>query len=142
MKNILSQIDHIGIIVKDLEKSLSSFQKILGIELKEIEEMQKEGDTYRLAFLTIAGVNIELVETSASNGLVADFHLKETDGIHHIAFRADNLEALFTELQGKGARFLSDKVILGSRGSKVAFFRPEEFNGIYIELVEPKKGST
>ena len=142
MKNLISQIDHMGIIVKDLNKSLRPYQELLGIEIKEIEEIQDQEAIYRLAFLPIGGVNIELVETSASDGLVADFIRERGDCIHHIAFRVDNLEALFNELKDRGIGFVGDKIVSGSRGSKVAFFKAEEFNGVYIELVQPKEGET
>jgi methylmalonyl-CoA epimerase len=142
MKNFISQIEHIGIIVKDLKKSLCPYQELLGIEIKEIEEIQEQGAIYRLAFLPIAEVNIELVETSASDGLVADFIRERGDRIHHIAFKVNNLEALFNELKGRGIEFVGDKIVSGSRGSKAAFFKAEEFNGVYIELVQTKEEDT
>jgi len=139
MKNLVSRIEHIGIVVEELEKSLLPYQELLQLELKEIEEIEVQDATNRVAFLPIAGVNIELVETSATTGLAADFLRGKGEGIHHIAFKVDNLETLFNELKSKGTKFIWDKIIQGSRGSKVAFFEPSEFNGVYIELVEKQE---
>lgn len=139
MKNLASRIEHIGIVVKELEKSLLPYQELLQLELKEIEEIEVQGSINRVAFLAIAGVNIELVETSATTGLVADFLRGKGEGIHHIAFKVENLETLFNELKSKGTKFIWDKIIHGSRGSKVAFFEPQQFHGIYIELVEKQE---
>lgn len=136
MKGLVSKIEHIGIVVRDLKKSLGPYQELLGLELKETEEIEVQGAVNRVAFLPIAGVNIELVETSASSGLAADFLRERGEGIHHIAFEVEDLDETFHELRSRGTGFVWDKIIKGSRGSKVAFFKAEEFNGVYIELVQ------
>lgn len=133
---MISKIEHIGIVVKDLEKSLRPYQELLGLKLRETEELDVEGAMTRLAFFPIGEVNVELVHTTAHTGLVADFLKEHGEGIHHIAFEVEDLETVFQDLRSRGIQFVWDKIITGSRGSKVAFFKAEEFNGIYIELVQ------
>ncbi|MSO22828.1 MAG: VOC family protein [Acidobacteria bacterium] len=133
---VISKIEHIGIVVKDLEKSLRPYQELLGLKLRETEELDVEGAMTRLAFFPIGEVNVELVHTTAHTGLVADFLKEHGEGIHHIAFEVEDLETVFQDLRSRGIQFVWDKIITGSRGSKVAFFKAEEFNGIYIELVQ------
>jgi methylmalonyl-CoA epimerase len=132
-------IDHIGIIVKDLEASLKGYTSYLGLKVKEIEEVVVEISRDRLAFLPVGDTNIELIETSAKKGIAGDFLRKHGEGIHHIAIRVENLDRIFQELESQGVKFVWGRVIERSRGSKIAFFEPEEFNGIYIELVEKRR---
>ena len=89
-----------------------------------------------MAFFLVGEVNVELVHTMAQTGLAVDFFKEHGEGIHHIAFEVENLEKMFQDLRAKGIQFVWDKIITGSRGSKVAFFKSEEFNGVYIELVQ------
>ena len=130
------KVEHIGIIVKDLEDGIRKYTSLLGLELKEIEEVEVEGALNRVAFLPAENTNIELVATTAKEGVVADYIKQRGEGIHHIAFEVEDLEKIFEELSSRGVKFLWDKIIEGSRGSKVAFFEPNELNGVYIELVQ------
>jgi methylmalonyl-CoA/ethylmalonyl-CoA epimerase len=133
---MVHKIDHIGIVVKNLEKSLQPYQELLGLPLKEREELELKGSNYKIAFLPISGVNLELVETDSTTGIAAEFLRDHGEGIHHMAFEVEDLDKMMEELQSRGVRFVWDKPLQGSRGSRVAYFKPEEFNGIYIELVE------
>ena len=136
MKGLVSKIEHIGIVVKDLEKSMRPYQQLLGLKLKETEQLDVQGALTRVAFFPIGEVNMELVHTTAQTGLAAEFLMEHGEGIHHIAFEVEDLEKTFQDLRSRGVKFVWDKIITGSRGSKVAFFKSEEFNGVYIELVQ------
>jgi len=133
---MVRKIEHIGIVVQDLEKSLLPYQELLGLELKETEELDVQGALTRVAFFPIGETNVELVYTTAKTGLAAEFLRDHGEGIHHIAFEVEDLEKTFQSLRSRGIQFVWDKIITGSRGSKVAFFKAEEFNGVYIELVQ------
>ncbi len=133
---MVGKIDHIGIVVANLEASTARYQTLLGLQLKEIEEVEVEGALLRVAFLPTGNTNIELVHTTAKSGLAADFLRDRGEGIHHIAFAVEDLASIFDTLRGQGVSFLWDRIIPGSRGSQVAFFKSEEFNGVYIELVQ------
>ena len=93
-----TKIDHIGIVVRDIKRSLLPYQGLLKLDVEEFEELDFEGAVYRLAFLSVGGVNLELVETSATSGLAAEFLREHGEGIHHIAFEVDDLERTFREL--------------------------------------------
>lgn len=133
---MVGRIEHIGIITKDVEASMNRFRSLLGLEVKNIEELKVENAMIKIAFLPVGEINIELIQPTAKTALNADFLQKEGDSIHHIAFEVEDLEKTFNELRSQGVEFIWDRIIEGSRGSKVAFFRAEEFNGIYIEIVE------
>jgi len=135
---MIKKIDHIGIIVKDIESSLEKYRNILGLDVKETEEVKVEGAMNRVDFLPVGSINIELIHTNAISGIAAAFLRERGEGIHHVAFEVSDLEKTFSELREKGIKFLWDKIIKGSRGSVVAFLEPEEMNGVYIELVQKK----
>jgi methylmalonyl-CoA epimerase len=133
---MVNKIEHIGIVVDDLESSIKKYTSLLDLDLEEIEEVNVEGVINRVAFLPVGQTNIELVETTAETGLVADFLREKGEGIHHLALEVEDLESMFKSLKAQGVEFLWDRIIKGSRGSSVAFFKPEEFHGVYIELVQ------
>ena len=133
---MVTKIDHIGIFVKDLESSVGKYARLLGLEAGKIEEVTFDGAVDRLAFLPLGDASIELIGTTAEKGFAADFLKEKGEAIHHIAFEVEDLDKVFGELASQGVAFLKNRVLAGSRGTKVAFFQPEEFNGVYIELVE------
>lgn len=133
---MLTKIDHIGIVVKDLKDSIKKYTSLLDLEVKEIEEVDVENAINRVAFLPIGETNIELVQTTAKEGLAADFLKERGEGIHHIALEVEDLNKIFQALRSRGVEFIWDRIIKGSRGSIIAVIKPEEFNGVYIELVQ------
>jgi methylmalonyl-CoA epimerase len=135
---MVTKVEHIGICVRDLKASMEKYTDLLGLELREIEEVQVEGALNRIAFLPLGGLDVELLHTEAETGLIADFLKERGEGIHHIAFEVEDLEGTFEKLRSRGVSFLWDAIVPGSRGTRIAFFRPEEFNGVYIELVQKK----
>ena len=130
------KIDHIGILVKDLEDSLEKYTALLDLKADKIEEIEVDGVMDRLAFLPIGDADIELIHCRAETGFAADFLKARGEAIHHIAFEVEDIHEIFRKLHTRGVKFLKNQVLDGSRGRKVAFFEPEEFNGVYIELVE------
>jgi lactoylglutathione lyase/methylmalonyl-CoA/ethylmalonyl-CoA epimerase len=133
---MINKIEHIGIIVKDLEASIKKYTSLLGLELSDIEEVTVENIVNKIAFLPVADTNIELIQTTSQTGLAADFLKERGESIHHIAVEVEDIEQIVSDLRSKGVSFMWDGIIDGSRGSRVAFFKPEEFNGVYIELVQ------
>ena len=130
------KIDHIGMIVKDLDASLASYTSKLGLEVEEIEEIEVEGAKDRLAMIPIGESRIELIETSAEKGLAADFLKEHGEGIHHIAIRVEGIDKIYEDLSAKGVKFVWGEVIQRDPKTKIAFLEADEFNGVLIELVE------
>ncbi len=138
---MVTKIEHIGIVVEKLEESISKYTSLLDLEVTEIEEINVEDVTNKVAFLPVGETDIELVETSGTTGLAADFLKERGEGIHHIALEVDDLDLIFKRLRDRGTRFMWDRIIHGARGMRAAFFKAHEFNGVYIELVEKPKTS-
>jgi len=136
----IKRIDHIGIAVKDLLKSLKPYQELLGLPLNGIETVEFGGAILSVAFLPLRETEVELLHTTGTTGLVAEHIAKHGEGINHIAFEVDDIDSCYQELKAKGTKFITDGVVPGSRNTRVLFFDTGEFNGIYIELIEmPKK---
>jgi methylmalonyl-CoA epimerase len=137
-----TKIEHIGIVVRDLDDSLKKFTSLLGLKVKEVEEVNVEGNSVKVAFLPIGAVNIELVTTTAQTGLVADFLREKGEGVHHIAVEVEDIYSEFEKLRSQGVEFVWGKIINGSRGTKVAVIEQKELNGVYIELVQKHQCKT
>ena len=140
--HMLRRIDHIGIAVKDFEKSMKPYRELLDLPLNGTEEVDVQGALNKIAFFPMGDTEVELLYTTAPTGLIADHIRDHGEGIHHIAFEVDDIDAWYERLKKKGTKIMWDKVIPGSRGTRILFFEPEEFNGVHIELLQyPKKDS-
>ena len=103
----ISHIEHIGIAVKDLQKSISFYENILGLKCYNIEEIKDQ--KVRTAFFKSGDTKIELLEPTDPESTIAKFIEKKGEGIHHIAFATDNIEQVLTELSEKGVRLIDSK---------------------------------
>lgn len=133
---MVTKIDHIGIFVKNLEGSLKKYIDLLGLEPEKIEAINIDGVKDRRAVLPIRDATVELVDSPTGMGFAADFLKEKGEAIHHIAFEVKDLAKNFEELRSRGVKFLKDQILEAPGGRKFIFFQPEEFNGIYIELVQ------
>jgi methylmalonyl-CoA/ethylmalonyl-CoA epimerase len=129
---MVKKIDHVGVAVKSLEEALKVYSQGLGINLKEIEEMP----TQKLAMLPIGESMIELLEAKTPDAPVAKFIETRGEGIHHIAFRVENIEEALAQARAAGLRLIDETPRTGAGGSKIAFIHPKSVFGVMIELVE------
>jgi len=134
---MIKKIDHIGIVVKSIEKASELFSNILGLKVggEELIEEQK----VKVAFLPLGDSELELLESTSPDGPIARFIKKKGEGIQHIAFRVDNLEKVLEKLKEEGVRLIDEKPRYGAGGAKIAFLHPKSTNGILIELSERKE---
>jgi len=134
---MIKKIDHIGIVVKSIEKASELFSNILGLKVggEELIEEQK----VKVAFLPLGDSELELLESTSPDGPIARFIKKKGEGIQHIAFRVDNLEKALEKLKEEGVRLIDEKPRYGAGGAKIAFLHPKSTNGILIELSERKE---
>ncbi|MDP3487505.1 MAG: VOC family protein, partial [Bacillota bacterium] len=77
-----------------------------------------------------------LLEATDPDSPVAKFIEAKGEGVHHIAFRVDNLEEALAELKAKGVRLIDEKPRVGAHGAKIAFIHPKASNGVLVELCE------
>jgi methylmalonyl-CoA epimerase len=101
------------------------------------EEVVEEQNV-KVAFLPVGESELELLESTSPDGNIAKFIEKKGEGIHHIAFEVDDLEAKLEELEKEGVRLIDKKPRYGAGGARIAFLHPKSTNGILVELCEHK----
>ncbi len=133
----MDKLEHIGIAVKNLEASNKLFAKLLGRSHYKIEEVEREG--VRTSFFEVGGVKIELLEATREDSAIAKFIEKRGEGIHHLAFATDKIEAEVKTLSGDGFTPLSDEPKPGADNKKIIFLHPKTTNGVLVELCQDVK---
>jgi methylmalonyl-CoA/ethylmalonyl-CoA epimerase len=128
------QIDHIGIAVKSIADAGKFYTDILGLTIDEIENVADQ--KVNVAFLPITGSEVELLESTESDGPVAKYIDSRGEGVQHMAFRVANIEEALQELKEKGVRLIDQEPRKGAGGAKIAFIHPKETNGVLIEICE------
>ena len=129
------KIDHIGIAVKSLSES-SKLYELLGIKSTGTEEVAEQ--KVNIAFFPVGDSEVELLESTASDGPIARYIEKNGEGMQHIALRVDDLDAALAELKAKGVRLIDEKPRYGAGGARIAFVHPKSTGGILLELSERK----
>ena len=129
------KIEHIGIVVNNLEESLTLWTELLNLRVRGIEEIKERG--VKLAHLEIDdGPSIELVTPHGEGSPLEKFLRERGEGIHHFCFEVQDVEDAVKKLKEKGIQFVHDKPQKGAEGSLIAFIHPRHFNGVLIELKE------
>ncbi len=130
----MNKIEHIGIAVKDLEKSNQLFASLFGKKHYKVEEVLSEG--VKTSFFKSGPNKIELLEATSPESPIAKFIAKKGEGIHHIAFAVDDIEAEIKRLKEEGFTVLNDVPKKGADNKLVAFLHPKSTNGVLIELCQ------
>lgn len=131
---MIEKIDHIGIAVRNIEKTSELLSNILGLKVAGEENVEEQ--KVKVAFLPLGDSELELLESTSPEGPIARFIEKKGEGIQHIAFRVDNIEKALEKLKKGGVRLIDEKPRYGAGGAKIAFLHPKSTNGILIELCE------
>jgi methylmalonyl-CoA/ethylmalonyl-CoA epimerase len=128
----MEKCEHIGIAVKSLAESVPLFEKLLNSKCYKTELV--EGENVNTAFLKTGETKIELLESTEPDGVIARFIEKKGEGIHHIAFEVDEIEAEMDRLKKEGFVLLTEKPKAGADNKLVCFLHPKHTNGVLIEL--------
>ena len=142
LKDMITDIRHIGIIVRDAEKSTNVFKNLLDLDDDEVllvpTEITKGESKY--SFIPIGGTELELIEPISEN--FTKMLGNPAEGINHMAFTVKDIEEAVSLMNKKGVRLghVTKKGILDMKRSKVAYFNPDDTDGILIEFVQPKEG--
>jgi methylmalonyl-CoA/ethylmalonyl-CoA epimerase len=133
----MNKIEHIGIAVKDLETSNKLFAALLGKEHYKIESVESEG--VNTSFFQSGPNKIELLEATNPESPIAKFIEKKGEGIHHIAFAVDDIEAEIKRLTDEGFQLINKAPKKGADNKLVVFLHPKSTNGVLIELCQEIK---
>ncbi len=132
---MLDKIDHLGIAVDDLDSALAVYSTTLGLSVKRREVVEEQG--VELAALIVGETLIELLRPLSEDTPVGRFLSKRGPGLHHVAYRVDDIEAALAALREAGARLIDEIPRRGMGGSRIAFVHPSATTGVLTELVEP-----
>ncbi|HEX3804210.1 MAG TPA: methylmalonyl-CoA epimerase [Solirubrobacteraceae bacterium] len=132
---MLGAIDHTGIAVTDLDESLRFYTDVLKLPLVHRETVAEQG--VDAALLDIGDGHIELIAPLGPDTGVAKFLERRGPGLHHVAYRVDDIDAVLASLSAAGVRLIDTQPRIGIRGSRVAFLHPSASGGVLTEIVEP-----
>jgi methylmalonyl-CoA/ethylmalonyl-CoA epimerase len=132
----LSHIEHIGIAVKSIDDAIPYYEEILGLKCYAVEEVKDQ--KVKTAFFMIGQTKLELLESTDPEGPIGKFIEKKGEGIHHIAFATQDLEAALEEAESKGIQLIDKQPRKGAEGLHIAFLHPKSTRGILTELCENK----
>jgi methylmalonyl-CoA/ethylmalonyl-CoA epimerase len=133
----MKKLEHIGIAVKNLDKSNKLFAKLLGKEHYKIEDVPSEG--VRTSFFDIGGVKIELLEATRADSPIAKFIEKRGEGLHHLAFDVDDIKTQMRQTEEEGFLVLQKEPKQGADNKLVNFLHPKTTNHVLIELCQEKR---
>jgi len=133
---MITQIDHIGIAVRSLDAAVAFYERTFDLRCLHREEVPAQ--KVRTALFDLDGVCLELLEPTAPDSPVARFLAERGEGLHHLAFRTDNLTAQLAQAGGAGVRLLNEQPIEGAAGRLVAFLHPRSTHGVLTELCASK----
>jgi methylmalonyl-CoA/ethylmalonyl-CoA epimerase len=129
-----TQVEHIGIAVRNLEAAIPRFERLLGTLCYGVEEVVEQ--QVRTAFFRVGDTKIELLESTAPEGPIGKFIEKKGEGLHHIAFAVEGLHAALAELEQGGTQLIDKVPRRGAEGLDIAFLHPKSVFGVLVELCE------
>jgi methylmalonyl-CoA epimerase len=129
------KINHIGIAVSDLEAAKRFYEDSLGLTVEHEETLGE----MKIAFLPVGEVNLELIQSTTEEGVMAKFIAKRGEGIHHIAYEVDDVSASLEALKAQGIKLVDETPRKGAHGTEVAFVHPKSSYGVLTELVGGKE---
>ncbi len=135
---MLTNVEHIGIAVKNMAVSNSLFTKLLNVAPYKAEAVENEG--VLTSFFKVNETKIELLEAVNPDSPIAKFIEKKGEGIHHIAFEVDDIRAEMARLESEGFVLLNPEPKPGADNKLVCFLHPKSSNGVLIELCQERRG--
>jgi methylmalonyl-CoA/ethylmalonyl-CoA epimerase len=133
----MKKIEHIGIAVKDLNRSIAIYEQLLNTDCYKTEQVASEWVS--TAFFKTGENKVELLQATAPDSAIAKFIEKKGEGIHHIAFLVDDILAEMERLHKEGFVLLSDSPKKGADNKMVCFVHPKDTNGVLIEICQEIK---
>ena len=129
----VKKVNHVAIVVRDIDSALEFWNNALGIPLDHVEEVPSQ--QAKVAFLPVGGSEIELVQPTNSDSGMAIFLEKRGEGLHHVCVEVSDIDAMLAQLKRAGVRLINETAQI-LPGRKMAFVHPKSANGVLIELYE------
>jgi len=130
----VKQINHVAVVVDNMEKALSFWRDALGMELHELRDVPAEKS--QVAFLPLPGSEVELVQPTTNDSGIAKYLAKRGPGMHHICLEVDDIVGMMADLKAKNVRLINEAPRQAADGKKYAFIHPEATGGVLVELYQ------
>lgn len=130
----VKQINHVAVVVEDMEEALSFWRDALGMELHGLRDVPAEKS--QVAFLPLSGSEVELVQPTTDDSGIAKYLAKRGPGMHHICLEVDDIEGMLSHLKSQGVRLINEEPRVATDGKKYAFLHPESTSGVLVELYQ------
>ncbi len=130
----IKAINHVAVIVDDMNEALLFWRDALGMELHGLRDVPAEKS--QIAFMPLTGSELELVMPTTDDSGIAKYLAKRGPGMHHICLEVDDIEAMLAQLKSKGIRLINEEPKVAADGKKYAFIHPESASGVLVELYE------
>jgi methylmalonyl-CoA/ethylmalonyl-CoA epimerase len=131
---VILDIDHVGIAVDDLEGSVERYRRILGVEPAHRERVDDQG--VEEVLFAVGTSFVQLLGALGPETPVGRFLARRGPGIHHVAYRVDDVAAMLSRLREQGMRLIDEAPRRGSRDTLIAFVHPKDTGGVLVELVQ------
>jgi methylmalonyl-CoA/ethylmalonyl-CoA epimerase len=131
---VILDIDHVGIAVTDLEEAVERYRRTLGVDPSHRERVEDQG--VEEVLFPVGTSFIQLVAPLGPETPVGSFLAKRGPGVHHVAYRVDDVAATLEHLRSEGVRLVDETPRPGSRGTLIAFVHPKGMEGVLVELVQ------
>jgi methylmalonyl-CoA/ethylmalonyl-CoA epimerase len=131
---MIKSINHIAVIVPELDSALTFWVDALGLALDRVEDVPAEG--VEVAFLPVGGSNVELLKPTTADSGVARFLEKRGAGIHHMCLEVDDIETTMARLREHDIQLINEQPQTGHGGRKYAFVHPKSTGGVLVELYQ------
>lgn len=132
--NQVKKINHLAILVEDMQDSLGFWRDALGLEV--VEQIEVPEENARVAFLPVGDSKIELVQPTGSDSGLSRYLAKRGPGLHHICLQVEDIQETLDRLKEMGVRLINEQPGSGEGGRKYAFIHPESTQGVLVELYE------
>ncbi len=132
MSNI-KKINHIAIVVENIEDALGFWQDQLGLKLDHVEDVPSQAS--KVAFLPVGEGEVELVQPTDMNSGLGRYLEKRGEGMHHLCIEVEDIDSMLKDLKAKGVRLI-DEEPHDLPGRRMAFIHPKASNGVLVELYE------
>ena len=130
----ITRINHVAVVVDDMQRSLSFWRDALGMDMHELRDVPAEQS--QVAFLPLAGSEVELVQPTSADSGIARYLAKRGPGMHHICLEVDDIAGMLAQLKGRSVRLINEEPRTAADGRKYAFVHPESTGGVLVELYE------
>ena len=130
-------LNHVGIAVRSIDEQRPFYEESLGAEFECYEDVPTQ--KVRVGFFRVGDVRIELLEPTDPEGPIGKFLEKRGEGLHHLAFTVDDIQARIDQLKESGIRMIDETPRNGAHHMQIAFLHPKSSHGVLTELCEPAK---